>query len=222
MAILGDIKTVENIDETISLGDVVSIGPKPAECLKLVKDAGVTAVIGNHEVECLTRKHKKRLLDYNAFFDWQCSVLSNEDYKYMETCKSEVIRNGVRFQHFVIDGIIDEKYPDFCHVHDIGNDDKGFIDLLSSYPEKNIFIGHEHHAVTKVYGDKNVFCIGSSGCVHGDSTFYKLLDISDDGDIVSIKNRTVKYDRERLIKDFAKSDYPYRQFFAKEFFNIEI
>ncbi len=221
-AILGDIKTVEDVDEAISLGDVVSIGPKPVECLNLIQKENITAIIGNHEVECITRKHRMRKYDYDPFFDWQCSILSDKNFQYIQKLSKFIVRNGVRFQHFVIDGTIDEQYPDFCYVHDINEDSKSFIDLIQEYPEKNIFIGHEHHAVTKIYGDKNVFCIGSSGCTHGDSTFYKLIDVSDDGRILSIKNRCIKYDRKKLVKDFAEKDYPSKDFFAKEFFHIEI
>lgn len=220
-AILDDIKTKE-VDEVISLGDVVSIGPKPSECLDLIKKENITAVIGNHEVECLTNRHKQRKYDYSEYFDWQCNILSEENFEYMRSQQASIVRNGVIFQHFIIDGIIEEKYPDFCHVNEINEDAPSFVDLAKKVEKRNIFIGHEHHAVTKVYGDKNVFCIGSSGCVSDDNTFYKILDISNDGEILSIKNQNVKYNRQELLDGLNSIDYPNKKLFAEIFFGVKL
>ena len=220
-AILDDIKAKE-VDEIISLGDIVSIGPNPAECLDLIKKENVTALIGNHEVECLTSWHKQRRYDYSEYFKWQCSILSDENFEYMRSQKASVVRNGVIFQHFIIDGVVEENYPDFCYVNELVEDAPNLLNFVKEMQFKNIFIGHEHHAVTKIYGDKNVFCIGSSGCLTGNNTFYKILDISEDGKILSIKNQNVEYDRQELINNFNAADYPNRKLFADIFYGIEL
>lgn len=220
-AILDDVKTKE-VDEIISLGDAVSIGPKPAECLDLLKKEKVTTIIGNHEVECLTSWHKNRKYDYSKYFEWQCSIFSEENFEFMRSQKVSVVRNGVIFQHFIIDGVVEENYPDFCYVDELNADADNLLGFVKEMKARNIFIGHEHHAVTKIYGDKNVFCIGSSGCLSDENTFYKILDISEDGKILSIKNQPVKYDRAELIEGLKTVDYPNKKLFAEIFYNIEL
>lgn len=219
-AIIDAIKK-EGVDEIISLGDAVSIGPRPGECLDLIQETGITAVLGNHEVECLTGWHKDRDQDYSSFFKWQRKILSERHFDFMRSQEASILRNGVRFQHFIIDETIRGGYPGYCYVKEFGDNAKSLTDIVEKMDERNIVIGHEHHAITKVYGDKNVFCIGSSGCVAGDSTFYMIFNISDDGKVFSMEKRPVKYDREKLLQDLAKIDYPNKRFFEKTFFGMK-
>lgn len=53
-AVLADIRQ-QGVDEIICLGDVVNVGPHPAECLEMVRDLNCVIVQGNHELYALGR-----------------------------------------------------------------------------------------------------------------------------------------------------------------------
>ena len=70
--ILNDIKN-ENIDKIIFLGDSVSLGPCPNECIDRLIKENVIFINGNHELYLLNRKYYDED-DYeegiNQLIDW--------------------------------------------------------------------------------------------------------------------------------------------------------
>ena len=54
-AILNDVKK-QNIDKTIFLGDSISLGPSPYECIDRLMKENITFINGNHELYLLDRK----------------------------------------------------------------------------------------------------------------------------------------------------------------------
>lgn len=48
-AILHDVDRQDSIDETISLGNAIGLGPHPNEVLDLLKERGIESVLGNYE-----------------------------------------------------------------------------------------------------------------------------------------------------------------------------
>ena len=53
-AVLADIDR-QAVDEIWCLGDAVRIGPKPAQCLELVRSRCDVVLMGNHELRALGR-----------------------------------------------------------------------------------------------------------------------------------------------------------------------
>ena len=46
--VLADIRR-EAVDLTVCLGDVATLGPKPRECLEMVRSEGIRSIMGNHD-----------------------------------------------------------------------------------------------------------------------------------------------------------------------------
>ena len=73
----------KGIDQLICCGDVVGYGPNPNECIELLRDWGVTSVVGNHDQIGLKRESSSRLNSMGkAAIKWTRKVLtkSSKDF----------------------------------------------------------------------------------------------------------------------------------------------
>ena len=82
-----------------------------------------------------------------------------------------------------------------------------------------MFVGHEHRGFEVHKNNKHLLCIGSSGCVRDNKTFYTIVDIS--GDNIKIIKKEVEFDREGFIRDLKAYKYPDQEFIAKVLLGIE-
>lgn len=74
-SVLVDIEK-RNIDTVICLGDIVGKGPRPNECINLVKEKCADVISGNLEVS-VTK------VDKNIDGTWNRSVLTKENFDYL-------------------------------------------------------------------------------------------------------------------------------------------
>src|SRR5690349_19879630 len=83
-AVLEDIDK-NQVDRIIWLGDVVTTGPNPHECVVRLRERDIPGIIGNHEDALLkpeviqTRLHSR----WEATLDWCETQLTDEDYAYL-------------------------------------------------------------------------------------------------------------------------------------------
>lgn len=49
-------------DEVVCCGDIIGYGPHPAECVRMIRDLGARAVLGNHEWFVSLARHRKGFL----------------------------------------------------------------------------------------------------------------------------------------------------------------
>lgn len=83
-----------------------------------------------------------------------------------------------------------------------------------------LFIGHEHKAFEVYEDEKRIVCLGSSGCVKDDKTFYTVIDINDKN--ITIDKRYLTFNREELIEDIKSFKYPDAEMISKIFFGIDL
>jgi putative phosphoesterase len=87
-AVLKDIRD-QKADEVWCLGDIVGYGPFPNECVRLVQEACVRVVLGNHDDKVISAEKVRRVVDtakesYKAFvFRWTEQVLGKEEREYL-------------------------------------------------------------------------------------------------------------------------------------------
>ena len=114
-AILEDIKKY-NVDRIICLGDILSKGPNPKECLELVMNSNVELLLGNHELYFLRGVEIDNLIsdiekEHQA---WIKSKLNEKHKEYLEKCALEIKLNicnkKVSFKHFLIENE-ENNYP---------------------------------------------------------------------------------------------------------------
>ena len=220
-AILEDIKN-EEFDEVIFLGDVIGIGPKPKECLELLLNSDITLISGNHDlyykygIELDNGITEAEEIEHHKWIHSEVEkIISRDEMK--EMMKKEIYINGKKFsfQHYMLseDTSVDP-YP-FLTIS-IKNM-KDIEDYCRNMEYDYLFIGHEHkHFVVEKNG-KMIYCVGSSGCVRDNKTFYTILDVGKD---IKITRKELEFDREGLLKDIESYEYPDQKALKKGFFGI--
>jgi len=223
-AILKDIKKRrKTIKQIYCLGDSVTFGPDSSACLKLLQKYNVQCVVGNHE---------QRLFRYCKSVSEMCHgglkhmeyifhSLDNDDIKFI---KSMPLERTLTYKGFKL-------Y--FAHY---SHDDKGVVqedfdyfreDLLDTLFAKKdcdaVFFGHIHERKLIIRtGAKSYFCLGSSGCVKGDTTHYTYFDIGANAkDNFDIYRIDVKFNRSKFEKKMRETAIPEKEKFAKMCFGIE-
>ena len=81
----------------------------------------------------------------------------------------------------------------------------------------NLF-GHIHNKFYFENGENKYYCLGSSGCVHNDKTFYNVIYV--DNKIVEIKEKIIKFDRDAFESSVQKVNYPEKQEIYNKFFKV--
>lgn len=213
-AIISDIKS-KNFDEIICLGDVLSLGPNPRECLELIMNYNIKMVLGNHEMYYLNDLSKYNDVGEGErkHLEWVKNALSDKHYNYL---KSQDIVYGFTeisnflFMHFPYDYDNDNFYP----LSNLTNSNRD--EMFKSYDADIIMMGHEHKRLEFNIGNKKIYCLGSSGCTKTFKTHYTMIEIDK---FVSIKRVELDFDRETFEKKLNDIEYPEKEFLASVFFN---
>lgn len=90
----------EGVDEIWSLGDVVGYGPRPNECVALVRERTALGLAGNHDLAVLGR------IDLTTFMGeageaarWTQTVLDPEAAEYLGALPSATSAHGITLAH---------------------------------------------------------------------------------------------------------------------------
>lgn len=145
---LDSIKTAR-VDTIICLGDVVGYGPRPNECVELVKDQCEVCLMGNHDHAVLG------LTDINYFNQyaresvlWTQRTISPENKSFLK---------GLPFKHEVNDALFVHSTPikpeDWDYIFS-ENDARHHLDSIS---QNLVFIGHSHIPVVFPYNHPSFF-----------------------------------------------------------------
>lgn len=191
-AILSDIKS-ENINEIICLGDVLSLGSNPSECLKLLKDNNVKLTLGDDELYVTKKVSFNKDKDYKSNMDSIKNELDESLICYLRKCPLYYECNidyenspsyKLIFSYYLIDDI-NNNYP--FETINLKDD----VNLWIKYFDENkeYFIGHIHevfsvNSVDGICGDyiektdtlTNIYMVGSSSQINNEAT-YTLIEI---------------------------------------------
>ena len=215
-AILKDIHK-NNIDKIIYLGDVVSLGPDSSLCLKRLNSDADIFVLGNHEHYIIegTQIDKDMSLEEIHHNEWLIKTLSKQDINILSKYNNsyELIVNNKKFLfiHFFLK---EDIYP-YEHLTIFENG--MFKEVVSSLDADYVFYGHYHPGRYDEIMNKRLYCIGSSGCVHDDKTYYYVIDSKDD---INIEKKDIKYDRNKFINRINNMNYPEIEKIKNSFFGI--
>lgn len=218
-AILKDIKE-RGIEDIICLGDNMSLGPNPNECLDRVIDDNIKSLIGNHELYYLKGTanviNKKGGEKHHHNYVGPCTNLKHK--KYLDNCPMRITCTSgklkIYFQHFIFNP--DEKaiYP-FDELSIIK--DGSIYDRIDSLDCDLLFLGHEHYHFEINHNNKRLICVGSSGCLEDDNTFYTLLDTSNN----NISRINLKYNRKEFENTINSIDNPEKHNVYRKFFGMK-
>ena len=220
-AIICDINK-NNFDEVICLGDIIGIGPKPKECLELLLDSKITIIAGNHDLyykdglEICNKIMSENEIKHHRWVHECIRDISKEKFNWPLSKKIDINGKKLLFQHYMLSKNIEkDPYP----FEKITIKNMQYIeDYCKNMDCDYLFIGHEHRAFEVHENNKNIICVGSSGCVKTNKTFYTIIDI-DDG--INITKREIEFDRDEFINDIRLYKYPDQEFIAKVLLGID-
>ena len=221
-AILEDINK-NNFDEIICLGDIIGIGPKPKETLELVLNSNIDIVLGNHDLyytkgleidDGITGENeiKHHLWIHDCIKD-----IPREKLAYPLSKEIDINGKKLLFQHYMLsqDTSIDPYPFETLSIKNM----KDIEDYCKTMDYDYMFIGHEHRAFEVHENNKHIICVGSSGCVKTNKTFYTIIDTTNTD--ITITKKKIDYDRDGFINDIKSFKYPDREFIAKVLLGID-
>jgi diadenosine tetraphosphatase ApaH/serine/threonine PP2A family protein phosphatase len=90
----------ENVDEIWCLGDLVGYGPRPNECVALVREHASVCLVGNHDLVVLGRLDVAEFShDAAESARWTAAVLTDESRRFLDPLASNADRDGVELYH---------------------------------------------------------------------------------------------------------------------------
>jgi predicted phosphodiesterase len=223
-AVLADLHQHGGADKHWILGDLCAFGPRPRECLDIIRGLKNTDVIGGNTDRYLVTGERPRhrvesesgfatlaseMVERETNFSWTLSVLSFKDYEYLSKLRPE----------------LDVHVPGYGWVVGFhgapGSDER---QLLPDTPDEELldqmldrdgrlgFGGHTHIPMDRSVGAWRVVNVGSVGMPRGDQrACYALATF--DKDSVTIALRQVVYDVSAVVEDI-KSKHAAWQWFA--------
>jgi len=135
-SVLADVDAL-GITEVLNLGDMVGYGPEPEACVKLLRERGVSSVLGNHEfglAEAQARgffnPQAKKALDRTR------ELLSDDSLMYFRTLPRTMEAFGALFVHGCPPGQVSK------YLYEL--DDDALREAFALYPHPLCFAGHTH------------------------------------------------------------------------------
>lgn len=207
----------QDIQSCYFLGDAISYGPEPDQCVKLLQEKNIPCILGNHELAIVrpgtlslfnepTRKH----------FEISRKLLSPESINFISTWPKTRIEHDMLLVHGCPPASVTR------YLFDV--DDEDLARILTSMGPSIAFVGHTHElgmaectrqglirknisrGVYGIYCDKMLVNAGSVGQPRDMDSRAKYV-IRDQKN-QSIEVRYVDYDIEKTVKAILDRGFP--------------
>jgi len=90
----------EDVDSYLCTGDLVGYGPNPNECIRMVRELGVPAVAGNHDLIALGRLSYARCIPFaRRTLAWTTTVLGAEEALWLSSLPLRLEEHAVAVAH---------------------------------------------------------------------------------------------------------------------------
>ena len=218
-AALADLKQAGGAEKTWILGDLCAFGPRPVECLQMIRDMPNTKVIsGNTDRYLVTGErpqHRPKdeadwrtlpdaLRQREADFAWTVAKLSFADYEYLSKLGHEL-------------SIEAPGYGWLIGYHGAPGDDERLIqpdtpaeealDQMLDREGRLGFGGHTHQTMDRDLGMWRLINVGSVGMPQT-MTHANYAIVTVDGGEANVDIRSVAYDLQGVAKDMQQQDHP--------------
>jgi diadenosine tetraphosphatase ApaH/serine/threonine PP2A family protein phosphatase len=126
----------QGADELYCLGDAIGYGPQPQECCDLLREAGVTLLMGNHE-QGLINIHYLRGFNQPAADALRRTreMIDEATYQWLVTRPKALVAHGCRMVH----GTPPDSLTEYIWRHE-----PDMAGVFGRYPEEFCFVGHTH------------------------------------------------------------------------------
>ncbi len=134
-AVLEELKPFE-VDEILSVGDLVGYGPSPRETLERVREEGIVSVRGNHDEACSGRLEPLFFSDSaRRVAEWTRGELTGEERRWLANLPLSLDLEGCSLAHATYD------YPrEFRRITTL-RDARASLEQI---PSQVCFVGHTH------------------------------------------------------------------------------
>ena len=224
-AVIAHARKKHKIKDLYFLGDAITFGPDSSACLKLLEKYKIKCVVGNHEQRVVRYDKAVKTMTYATaeHMNYVFSQLDRDDLRFIKTMPINIKINykgsNIFFTHYVHDkdGVIKDDYEEFTEPR---------LNKLFDYCNSDvIFFGHIHNRkiIINEYG-KSYVCLGASGCVKGDKTFYTYFDVHKEfGDSnYDIYRVNVPFNRKRFEEKMKSTPMPDKENYAPHVFGLEL
>jgi predicted phosphodiesterase len=133
--VLEDIRATQ-VDQILSVGDVVGYGASPSDCIRLLREEGVIVVKGNHDAACVGELNENTFNRYALeAVRWTRGVLSTDEMDWLRELPLEVTLEHCQLAH----GSIHE--PEAFEYIRTTRDADPSLELMT---RPVAFVGHTH------------------------------------------------------------------------------
>ena len=205
-------------------GDLISIGPYPAEVVDLARSRGVHCVQGNHEA-WVTRGLP---LDPNPpYMDDEELMHQHWTHSRLDASRREFIRSmpyaitetieGVRFR--IVHFALEPNSRKFKTIPSTRLPEEEILDVFDDTNVDLICFGHIHpRQFNRTYRERHFFNPTAAGCSHDSRASYGMVEFTDGQ--FNITTHSVPYDRTELLAEYDVLRIPARGFIRKYFFGV--
>lgn len=214
----------EAVDQVVFLGDAVSTGPQPHECLQRLRDLGCPCVMGNGDAEILDLKPpKKPGLDYQRFYEidcWCAAQLTPDDCAMLASFRPTVELSLGGATLLCYHG--SPRSYDEC-VQPTTPDDE--LDAMFTGQTALVLVGgHTHIQMLRRYRESYLINPGSvglayevdaAGTAHNRAwAEYALLDVMDGA--LAFQLRRLPYDGQAVVRTAVERGMPHAAWWGRD------
>lgn len=207
---------LSDVDRIFCLGDVVGIGPWPAEALEMIMDdPRIVSVYGNHEYNTVNGTELGPTPNFPRapHHSWVRENLTEGQIRYLKELPAVVreVHGGIRFT-------LMHSHPDDCGAFVPYYDDPAPSALDEYYRDVEgdvLLFGHTHRSLD-VSGLKRYLNPGPVGAQNRGISEFMRIDLRDDG--FSVHKLRAPYDRQKIIRDLKSREVPNWQFIIRVFY----
>jgi len=221
-AILSDLSR-RNCSRVYHAGDLIGIGPYPAEVVDVVRDAGMICVQGNHDQLLSTG------IPLAPTPDIDDSEIRHEHWTHsrLDLDQKEFVRGFPYIVQDLLEGVdltvlhfaLTPSSAAFVQVNHRGTDEE-ILDAFAGTPGALICFGHIHpRKFNRQYLGRHFLNAGGVGTSHDSTASYAVVDVNNGS--FNIELCKVTYERNALLKRYDVLEIPARDFIRKIFFGVE-
>ena len=218
----------KNVDAVFHLGDVICMGPRPAECMDMLLCAtNLTCILGNHDKDYLNDNTTPPLLSHvsREHKEFTFNLLGERYKDAVSRFPALVVQdyNGlsVAFLHYAFARPSDKQRDKRAVFRPIefNPSTEELDEMFADIPADMIFFGHQHSPCEGV--GRKIYCnVGSAGCFKQSMTRGAILHVDREGN-PTVEKFAVPYDREATLAEMDALEVPSADFIKDFYFSVD-
>jgi predicted phosphodiesterase len=225
-AVARDIKK-SDVQATVCLGDVATIGIQPKEVFELLQELNCSFVMGNHDSALLEPGKAKQLLIPEHLvpsLDWTLSCISKEQMDLIGSFTDTMpLRDDTGIELLCYHGTPECNYIGFTSI----TPDAEIIPSLKKNNARMLIGGHTHQQMIRDIDGRILVNPGSVGSVFNGPlqkgqvsmlqpwAEYGIVELNSNG--ISIEMKKLSFDTKKAKADIKKTDSPLKNWWKKQY-----